>query len=421
MNTRKLIFTVIAFTSFVLGANSQTRTLQEAQEKASKNYPAVARYNVIEKTKNFDLSNANMAYLPQLSLGAQATWQSEVTKLAIEMPNLEIPVPDKDQYKVFADVNQVIWDGGKINSQKKIIEANAQVEKNKLDTEVYALKERVNNLYFGILLLNEQLELQTALDNELQRNYDVVQSYIKNGVANEADLSAVKIEQLKSKQERVKKETSRKAYIQTLSVLIGEKLSFETKFQKPADLNQMESGLDNRPEMKLFEAQQKLIETQKSLLTSKNMPVIGAFAQAGYGKPALNMFDNKFKPYFLGGVRLSWNIGNLYTLSNDKKKIELQQEVLDSQRKTFLFNLKNQLPQQQIEIERYKLTMKEDNEIIKLRKLIRESAQAKVQNGTMSVADMLREVTEEEAAKQAKALHEIQYLLSQYTLKNTTN
>ena len=421
MNTRKLIFTVIAFTSFVLGVNSQTLTLQEAQEKASKNYPAVARYNVIEKTKNFDLSNANMAYLPQLSLDAQATWQSEVTKLAIEMPNLEIPVPDKDQYKVFAGVNQVIWDGGKINSQKKIIEANAQVEKNKLDTEVYALKERVNNLYFGILLLNEQLELQTALDNELQRNYDVVQSYIKNGVANEADLSAVKIEQLKSKQERVKKETSRKAYIQTLSVLIGEKLSFETKFQKPADLNQMESGLDNRPEMKLFEAQQKLIETQKSLLTSKNMPVIGAFAQAGYGKPALNMFDNKFKPYFLGGVRLSWNIGNLYTLSNDKKKIELQQEVLDSQRKTFLFNLKNQLPQQQIEIERYKLTMKEDNEIIKLRKLIRESAQAKVQNGTMSVADMLREVTEEEAAKQAKALHEIQYLLSQYTLKNTTN
>lgn len=421
MNTRKLIFTVIAFTSFVLGVNSQTLTLQEAQEKASKNYPAVARYNVIEKTKNFDLSNANMAYLPQLSLGAQATWQSEVTKLAIEMPNLEIPVPDKDQYKVFADVNQVIWDGGKINSQKKIIEANAQVEKNKLDTEVYALKERVNNLYFGILLLNEQLELQTALDNELQRNYDVVQSYIKNGVANEADLSAVKIEQLKSKQERVKKETSRKAYIQTLSVLIGEKLSFETKFQKPADLNQMESGLDNRPEMKLFEAQQKLIETQKSLLTSKNMPVIGAFAQAGYGKPALNMFDNKFKPYFLGGVRLSWNIGNLYTLSNDKKKIDLKQEVLESQRKTFLFNLKNQLPQQQIEIERYKLTMKEDNEIIKLRKLIRESAQAKVQNGTMSVADMLREVTEEEAAKQAKALHEIQYLLSQYTLKNTTN
>lgn len=421
MNTRKLIFTVIAFTSFVLGVNSQTLTLQEAQEKASKNYPAVARYNVIEKSKNFDLSNANMAYLPQLSLDAQATWQSEVTKLAIEMPNLEIPVPDKDQYKVFAGVNQVIWDGGKINSQKKIIEANAQVEKNKLDTEVYALKERVNNLYFGILLLNEQLELQTALDNELQRNYDVVQSYIKNGVANEADLSAVKIEQLKSKQERVKKETSRKAYIQTLSVLIGERLSFETKFQKPADLNHMESGLDNRPEMKLFEAQQKLIETQKSLLTSKNMPVIGAFAQAGYGKPALNMFDNKFKPYFLGGVRLSWNIGNLYTLSNDKKKIELQQEVLDSQRKTFLFNLKNQLPQQQIEIERYKLTMKEDNEIIKLRKLIRESAQAKVQNGTMSVADMLREVTEEEAAKQAKALHEIQYLLSQYTLKNTTN
>ena len=421
MDKIKLFFNILAFTCVSFSANSQVLTLQDVQEKAIKNYPAVARYNVIEKTKNFDLANANMAYLPQLSLGVQATWQSEVTKLPIEMPNLDIPIPDKDQYKVFADVNQVIWDGGKINSQKKMITANAEVEKNKLDNEVYSLKERVNNLYFGILLLNEQLELQTALDNELQRNYEVVQSYIKNGVANEADLSAVKIEQLKSKQQRVNKETSRDAYIKTLSILIGEKLSPETKFQKPSDLNQLEVSLDNRPEMRLFKAQQNLIEMQKSVLTSKNLPVIGAFAQGGYGKPALNMFENKFQPYFIGGVKFSWNIGNLYTFGNEKKKIELQQEALNSQRETFLFNLRNQIPQQQLEIEKYKLTMKEDSEIIKLRKLIRESAQAKVEIGTMSVADMLREVTEEEAAKQAKALHEIQYLLSQYTLKNTTN
>ncbi len=423
MNARKSSVVMIILASVVFMARSQQITLDECQKKAVEHYPAVARFYMIEQAKNFNLDNANRAYLPQISLGAQATWQSDVTKVDVDIPGLDfdIPFPDKDQYKVTAEVNQIIWDGGQIGAQKKSIAANAEMEKHKLETEIYPLRERVNNLFFGILLLNEQLTLQTMLEEELQRNFDRVRSYVDNGLANEADVSAVKVEQLKAGQERIQKEAVREAYVKMLSRLIGEEIGDNADFVKPSAGGFAPSPVINRPEVTFFEAQEALLESQKGLLSAKNRPVIGAFAQGGYGKPALNMFENRFDPFFIGGVRISWNFGNLYTFANEKKNIDLQKASLYSQRETFLYNLNVQIPQQQIEIEKYRKTMKDDDEIIRLRRIIREAAEAKVENGTMTVSDMLEELTAEEAAKQAKVLHEIQYLMSIYNLKYTTN
>ncbi|NLX79987.1 MAG: TolC family protein [Proteiniphilum sp.] len=423
MKRVKIYITIALLFTSIISINAQQLTLDECHTKAKQHYPAIAQYNIIEQSKDFDIKNANMAYLPQISLGAQATWQSDITKIDIDIPvpkDIDIPVPDKDQYKVTAEVNQLIWDGGVIGAQKKMATADAELQKHKLETELYTLKERVNNLYFGILLLDERLQLHYLLEKELERNYDRVKSYVANGVANEADLSAVKVEQLKSKQDRVEMESSRKAYIKMLSIFIGEELGDKTKLTKPL-ANDVNSLVIQRPELQMFDAQQDLINSQKDVLTSKNLPKIGAFAQGGYGKPGLNMFDNKFKTYLVGGVRLSWNFGNLYTYSNDKRKIDLQQAMLETNRETFIHNVSIVIPQQQIEIEKYREQMKDDNEIISLRKLIREAAEAKVENGTMTVSDMLKEMTAEEAAKQAKVLHEIQYLMSIYKLKYTTN
>ena len=337
------------------------------------------------------------------------------------MPPLTIPVPDQDQYRLLAELNQLIWDGGNISAQKRSLKANAEVQKKQLDTEMYALHERVNNLYFGILLMKSNLQQQTILENELQRNYENVATYVKNGVANEADLSAVKVEQLKAGQQRIQLEATLDAYIRMLSVLAGTSLNEEMTFVKPNLDDELISPIINRPELKMFNAQEQAIETQESLLKAKNMPRLGAFVQGGYAKPGLNMFDTEFSPYFLGGIRLSWNFANLYTLQNDKKKIDLQQQTLKTQRETFLQNLFMQIPLQQTEIEKYKKTMLDDEEIIRHQTLIRKAAEVKVENGTMTVSDLMKEINSEEAAKQAKTLHEIQYLLSVYALKHTTN
>lgn len=406
-------------------APAQIITLNEIQKKAEANYPAMARYDIIEKTKDFSIANANRGFLPQGTLSAQSTWQSDVTQIDIHMPEgmppLEIPVPDKDQYRVAAELNQLIWDGGNISAQKKSLKAHAESEKKQLDSEIYALRERVNNLYFGILLMKANLQQQEILENELQRNYDNVQTYLQNGVANETDLSAVKVEQLKAGQQRIQLESTLDAYIQMLSVLAGESLDKHMTFVKPNPEIDRISPIINRPELAMFSAQEETLETQKSLLKAKNMPKLSAFAQGGYGKPGLNMFDTKFSPYFLGGVRLSWNFGNLYTYNNDKKKIDLQKQSVNTQRKTFLYNLNVQIPQQQTEIEKYKKMMQDDDEIIRHQISIRKAAEVKVENGTMTVSDLMREINSEEAVKQAKTLHEIQYLMSIYALKHTTN
>ncbi|ULB33740.1 MULTISPECIES: TolC family protein [Proteiniphilum] len=419
-----LLFLGLIWLNIIL-ASGQVITLDEMQVKAKTNYPAIARYNIIEKTRDFSIDNANRGYLPQGSISSQAAWQSDVTKidldLPIEFPSIEIPVPDQDQYRLVAELNQTIWDGGNITAQKKSLTANSELEIKKLDTEIYALRERVNNLYFGILLMKGNLQQHEILEKELQRNYDNVQAYVQNGVANVSDLSTVKVEQLKAGQQKISLESTLDAYIRMLSVMTGEPLDKDMTFVKPNPETDLISPIINRPELKMFNAQEEAIESQKLLLKAKNMPKLGAFAQGGYGKPGLNMFDNEFSPYFLGGIRLIWNFGNLYTLNNDKKIIDLQKKAVNTQREVFMQNLFMQIPQQQIEIEKYKKTMQDDDEIIRHQTFIRKAAEVKVENGTLTVSDLMREINAEEAARQSKTLHEIQYLMSVYSLKHSTN
>ena len=420
MKSRKLLF-IVMLLYIVSGAKAQSISFNDCQKLARDNYPAIARFSIIEQSKNYTLANANKAYLPQLSLEAKATYQSDVITIPLDMPGLEIPTPDKDQYQVAAQASQIIWDGGKIAAKKEIIKAGAQVEEKQLETELYALRERVNGLYFGILLMQEQLKQQAVLERELQRNYNKVESYIENGVANQADLSSVKIEMLRTGQQRIQMESAQNGYLQMLSILIGKELNKETEFVKPSISNNNSVVLINRPELEMFTAQQATIDAQTSDLKSGIMPVIGAFAQGGYGKPGLNMLQNKFDTFFLGGVKLSWNFGNLYTLKNSVRSNELKKMSIDAQRGTFIHNLNVQISQQQNEIEKYRKTMQDDEEIIQLQQQIKDAAEAKVENGAMTVSDMLKELTALEMAKQAKLLHEIQHINSIYTLKNTTN
>ena len=420
MKTRIYLFFVMLLI-VVMGLKAQVVSLDECQTMARENYPAIARFSIIEQSKNYTLANANRAYLPQLSLEGKATYQSDVITIPLDMPGLEIPVPDKDQYQIVAQANQIIWDGGKIAAKKEMIRAGAIAEEKQLETEIYALRERVNGLYFGILLMQEQLRLQVVLEDELQRNHNRVKSYVENGIANEADLSSVKIEQLKAKQQRIEMESAQQAYLQMLSTLTGAELNMDTEFAKPPIASVNSLVTINRPELELFSAQEATIDAQTTDLKSSIMPVIGAFAQGGYGKPGLNMLQNEFDAFFLGGVKLSWNIGNLYTYKNNVKINELKKLSIDTQRNTFSYNLDMQISEQQNEIERYRKTMQDDEEIIRLQQQIKDAAEAKVENGAMTVSDMLKEVTALDMAKQSKLLHEIQHLNSIYKLKNTTN
>ena len=397
-------------------------TVEVCQEKAKANYPLVKQYGLIEQTAQYNISNANKGYLPQLTLSAKGTYQSQVTKLPITIPNVTIPGLSKDQYQAVVEANQVIWDGGAISAQKKITNANTEVEKQKLEVDLYTLNERVNQLYFGILLINEQLRQNDILQNELQTNYNRIASYKQNGVANQSDLDALKVEQINTQQRETELKSTQKSYFIMLSALTGLTIDAKTELIKPEiNLAILNATTNHRPEIGLFDAQNKLLESQKELLNAGNRPKIGAFVQGGYGKPGLNMLTNAFSDFYMGGIRLSWNLSGFYTQKNNLNKIEISKKVMDVQKETFLFNADLKTRQQQTEIEKLQSTLSNDDEIIRLRGNIKKSATAKVDNGTLSITDLIREINAEDQAKQLKSLHEIQLIMNVYQLKNNIN
>lgn len=320
------------------------------------------------------------------------------------------------------ELQQKIWDGGGIRMQKKRSVAEADVEREKLNVDMYALNSRVNELYFGVLLLDEQLALNDLLLGELERNFRQITAYVANGIANQTDLDAVKVEQLNVKQKKIGLVSSHSAYLKMFSLLMGQELSSETVLEKPVPENELSVMTEiHRPELSWFDAQRTGLNIQEQALKVRHLPQLGLFVQGAYGNPGLNMLKNEFSPYYVAGVRLSWNFDSLYTLKNDRRMIDNKRKQLNSNRDVFLFNTRIQMTQQDQSIRSMKKQMEDDNEIIRLRTNIRKAAEARVANGTLTVTEMLRELTNESLAQQAKAVRKVQLLMGIYQLKYTTN
>ena len=397
---KRMIFS-FSFLLYVAGAYAQI-TLEECQRKTQDNYPLVHQYGLVEKTKEYNLENAAKGYLPQLALSAKASYQSDVTEIPVKLPGVDLKGLPKDQYQVMLELQQKIWDGGGIRMQKKQTIAEAEVEKEKLNVDMYALNDRVNQLYFGILLLDEQLKQNQLLQEDLGRTHQQVSNYIANGIANQSDLDAVSVEILNTKQKRIELESSRQAYLSMLSIFIGKEIASGTTFEKPADTFESTSLVNNRPELRWFDAQGGQLNVQESSLKTRFRPRFGLFVQGAYGNPGLNMLKDDFSAYYVAGVRMSWNFGSLYTLRNDRRLIDNNRRKLETSRDVFLFNTNLQSTQQSSAIQSMRRQMVDDDEIIRLRVNIRKAAEAKVENGTLTVTDMLREITAENLARQTK-------------------
>ncbi len=399
----------------------QTITLDLCQQKARELYPLTKQYGLIEKTADYNIANANKTWLPQVNLTGKVTYQSEAIKITLPPPINRTLEQSKEQYGLAVDVSQTVWDGGVVKAQKNSVKAQAEAEKQKLEVDLYALKDRVNQLYFGILLLNEQQTQLTLIKTDLQANYERIVAMKQNGIAGQTDVDAIKVEQLNIVQKENDLYATRKSFIEMLAAFTSLNLSEKSEFMKPI-LATVDYGLENkRPELLLLASQNKALDSQRDMIVSSNLPKVGLFVQGGYGKPGLNMLSNEISPYYIGGLRLSWNLSGLYSQKNNLEKITLSQKSVDVQKETFLFNNNLQNRQQINEIEKLKSSLKNDDEIILLRTNIKKATTAKLENGTATVTDMLREVNAENLARQTRALHEIQLYMAVYQLKNNKN
>lgn len=416
-----MIRTFLLLCAWSLSVISQAQiTLESCKQQARENYPLVRQYDLIQLSEQYTLSNVAKGNLPQISVSGKISYQSEATTFPFEIPGLGIKGLPKDQYQALIEIKQNIWDGGKIRNQKAQVKAEAEEHERQLDTSLYALEERVNQVFFGILLLDEQLAQNLLLEEELARNQKTVEAYRINGTANDADVDAVKVEILQTKQQRIQLENNRMAYLRMLSLLTGKELPAQTRLVRPAPVATNASEF-NHPELRWYEAQEQTVAVQRKGLQTGYLPAFSLFAQGAYGNPGLDILKDKFRAYYLVGARFTWNFGSLYTLKNDRKKLDNQLQKIQSERDLFLFHTHLQLAEEDGTIQTLRQQMKEDEEIIRLRKNIRLSAEAKVANGTLSVSDLLKEITAENLARQAKVLHEIQLLMHLHRRKHLTN
>jgi len=408
------------FLLFIGLINAQeTITLEQCYQWSRENYPLIKKQELIKKAEQFTTENALKGWLPQVNITAQATYQNDVTQFPVKLPNVNVEPLSKDQYKVFAEVSQTIYDGGNIRNQKNLAKIQFEVQTIQTEVELDKLKERINQLYFGILQTNKQwTQLQfTKLD--IKEGIKKAEAQLKNGVIFRSNLDVLKAELVKIEQKEIELQAIKQNFVQMLSYFIKKNIDENTQLETPEKI--LLTKNNNRSELKLFDAQKQLLETQRKIINTKNTPKLGAFFQGGYGKPGFNMLKNEFDIFYIGGIRLNIPISGFYTQKNDLALLENQSQEIEIQRENFLFNQNFIEIQQRNDLEKIQNLIDKDNELIELRKNIKTASLAQLENGVINTNDYLREVTAEEQAILTKITHEIQYLLTQYNLKAQLN
>lgn len=416
---------LVAF-GFLTAVSLQAQSLAECQKLAEQNYPLIRKYDLISQTSQYTVQNLNRGWLPQLSLSAQATLQSDVVSLPDVLQNMmtaqgfDVKGLKKDQYKIALDLQQVIYDGGAISSQKEVARRQSEVQAAQNEVSLYQIRERINDLYFGYLLTREHIELNNSSLHLLNNNIERLQNLLDNGVAMQCDVNTLKAEALTAEQRKTELESSATALQQMLSLFCGKDVTPTDQLDGSTGIASA-SSFDDRPELKLLDSQSSLLSAQRHALNSQILPKVSLFAQGFYGYPGYNMYEDMFSHDWslngMVGIRLNWNLSSFYTRSGDIHKLRLQEEQLQNARDVFNFNTNLQQTQEQLYSEKSRKLLQQDDEIIQLRQSVREATEAKLENGIIDTNTLLQEITREESARLSKLQHQIEFAQHQAELQ----
>lgn len=413
-------------------------SIEKCQQWAMENYPAIKQHDLLDKAREYTLSNISRVYRPEFSLSGGASWQSERMKLDLKMPKtvnvsmdlngpvsipvsipeMSIPVSDQDRYNVSLMLKQALWTGGRVKAGKQVAESEIDMMHAGLDAQLYEIKDKVKELYFGLLTIEGKEKQLDCADEILDSLHVRAEAALKDGVIYETDLDVIEVERIKYRQLRLELEAKREACLGVLSMLIHRPLSKETELQVPEEVI-LESDKIERPELKYLDSKIDRLEADLKMQNAENMPKLGLFATGGYGKSGLNTFDKEFKPYFIGGIMLSWNFGKLNTLKNDRKLKRVQQESVRIEQESFIFNTKMEMLMQDAEIKKMRNLVKEDEKVLRLRESIRQASEVKYANGVYTISELISDVNYALIAQQEKLLREIELKMMIYSKKIT--
>ncbi|UGS22469.1 TolC family protein [Flavobacterium channae] len=400
---------IISFFLFQLVTAQEQLTLEECYQLVETNYPLAMQNLILANQLEVQTEAFNKDKLPKVSLNAQATYQSEVTRVPFSLPNATIEPLNKDQYRATLDINQLIYNGNVIKAQTNLKTAQTKTQQQQVKVSLYQLKNLVNQYYFGILLLQKKQELVTTKKVLLLEKIKEIQAAVKFGAVLPSSEQVIQAEIIKIDQQSSDIRYEKLKLFNHLNKLT------DANFNEDIELVESITTLNiegNRPEYELFELQNQQIDANKSLISKSNAPKINAFAQGGYGNPALNMLNNSFETFYMAGVRLNWTLFDWNKTKKEKEALEISKQLIETEKETFEINLNRQLQEMNFEMERIEKQLVSDNEIIQLREKIVRSAEAQMKNGVITSSDYLNEVTQLFEAKINEQTHKVQLELA---------
>ncbi|MEO5788312.1 TolC family protein [Gelidibacter sp.] len=394
--------------------SQQTLSLQECYELATANYPLAKQSQLLDAQNQLEQEVISKAKLPQLSLDAQATYQSDVIEVPI--PNTGIAPPNKDQYRATLSMNQLIYNGGATDASLNLKSAQLKSKQKQIEVNLYQLKQKINQLYFSILLAQENDLLLKAKREQLQAKLKEVKSGITYGALLPASDKILEAELLKLNQQSIEVESNKTALIETLSQLIGQVLNTSTIFQNLLVETELKTDL-NRPELALFQLKKEEIESSEALISKQNSPKILGFATGGYGNPGLNMLNNSFQSFYTVGVKFNWNVFDWNANKKQRESLSINKDIIDTETETFKLNTNIELNQQQKEIDKIERFIASDMEIINLRNEVLMAADSQLKNGVITSSAYITELTNLYKDENTLIKHKIQLQLAKANYK----
>ena len=401
----------------ICAANAQI-SIEQCMELARENYPQIKQLNLIEEAAKYDVASVSKSWLPHLNISGKATYQSEVVEMPFDIPGFSFNLPH-DQYSLVGDITQSIWDGGTSKAQKNVLTTSSEMQKKQVEVSMYSINERVEKIFLGILLLDEQIKQNDILKESLERNARQAQAGIENGIAYKSDLDMIKVNILNCEQQKTELLSDRSTYVAMLEKLTGTDIKPEMLLVPETNTDDIFPDEITRPEIAYYDAQLNQNAAQQKQLNSKISPKFNLSLQGGVGRPGLNILKNEFQPYYTAGIKMSWDIGALYTRQDEKRKLETQVRSIESDRETFLFNTNLEIAEKRNAIDKARELLEKDDEIIALRESIRIAGEEQYSNGTISMTDLMDRIDDEHNAKVSESIHRIQLLLAIYDLKNS--
>ncbi|MDR0613916.1 MAG: TolC family protein [Dysgonamonadaceae bacterium] len=413
---RRVITIFFIFAGFC-SENYGQQTLDECQRMARENYPLVSQLELIENSRELNLSNAARSWLPQFSI----TGMASITE---GIPDIALPGTatgnGNHQFAGIAGLSQTIWDGGNSKAQRRMADAAADTERESVEVELYQLRERVNQLYFGVLLIDEQLRQTNILMETLRSGFRRAEASVGSGIAYPSDMDKIAVEILNTEQTLINLQACRRAYCRMLGLMTGQDITSQTTFEKPATVQHTAAMPVDRPELRLFESRRQLNDARNLAVTSSYMPKIGLRGYAVGMTPGIHIGGNKLDYLMVAGISLSWSSSGLYTKNNERNKIKISNRMIDALQQTFLMNTHLELSRQDGEIERCRQLIRKDDEIVRLRERIKKASETRYGNGACTMTDLLNDINAEHLARQTKVHHETEFLMYLYQQQTTS-